>query len=373
MTEILPHDMGDWWTTSVNYPDYDNIIQIDASTMEVNGYQLGRFPDDQPGEHPRSMIVCRQNFRSWMVQKLPVQTNKQLSHYEENASGVTAYFKDGSNAHGTILVGADGASSAVRRQLLGITKRELHPFVPICGSFMIKGEPLQRLQALSSASVVTANADVLVMLSPLEMKTGCEEARYWWVVTFRSQDPEVDTNWVHSASEDVLYSKVMKIVEGMPEFTVDALKIAGPSGVWNPQIRFSEYVAPTTLPEGRVTLMGDAAHNTTPYGGMGANTGIKDAANLGRLLSSQKWDSLEDIQHLLQRYNSVMLPRGRQVVLSSRAVGVDDSFGMDSDSNADIIPWHETITTCKPGISLEEFEKDSPTAAPSTASVSVGR
>lgn len=96
--------------------------------------------------------------------------------------------------------------------------------------------------------------------------------------------------------------------------------------------------------------MGDAAHNTTPYGGMGANTGINDAGDLGRLLFSQKWDSLEDAQSLLQQYNSVMLPRGRKLVLSSRAVGLDDSFGMKSEGNEDIIPWHETITTVQPGI-----------------------
>ncbi|KAJ4248485.1 hypothetical protein NW762_012823 [Fusarium torreyae] len=162
-----------------------------------------------------------------------------------------------------------------RRQLLGIAKRGHHRFVPICGPFMIKGEAPKRLQALSSASVITADANAYVMLSPLGMKTGSEEARYWWMIAFRSQDPEVDTNWVHSADEGVLYSKAIRIVEGITEFTIDALRIAGPSSVWNPKIGFSEYVAPTTLPEGRVTLMSDAAHNTTPYRGMGSNTGTR--------------------------------------------------------------------------------------------------
>lgn len=45
------------------------------------------------------------------------------------------------------------------------------------------------------------------------------------------------------------------------------------------------------------------------------------------------------------------------MVLSSRAVGLGDSFGMDSDRNKDIITWDETITTCKPKILLEKHKR----------------
>lgn len=378
MTELLPYDMPDWWTTSVNYPHYDNTVQIDATKTEVTGYQLGLHPNDEPGIRPTSMVVCRQNFRSWMLQNLPVQTNKHFSHYTETPSGVTAHFKDGSSAQGSILVGADGAASAVRTQLLGSnTKRDLHTFVPICGSFSMKGEALQRLRALASAGIVTANPDAQAMIAPLELMDAASnknEARYWWVVAYRSTDPARDTDWVHTASKQELFHTVMdKIVPDMPDFTRDTLRLAGPSSVWHPQIRFSEYIAPPTLPTGRVTLMGDAAHNTTPYGGMGANTRLNDAGDLGRLLASSsssgyEWTSKAGAEELLQKYNAVMLPRGRKVVLSSRAVGNDASFGMDAgngDGNGDIMPWHESITTLEEGIPVQEYLRGNPTAAAS--------
>jgi 2-polyprenyl-6-methoxyphenol hydroxylase-like FAD-dependent oxidoreductase len=37
--------------------------------------------------------------------------------------------------------------------------------------------------------------------------------------------------------------------------------------------------------EARVTVIGDAVHSMTPAGGIGANTGVRDAALLGRLLA----------------------------------------------------------------------------------------
>lgn len=44
-----------------------------------------------------------------------VWTGYSMSRYEEDADGVTVYFKNGKSARGVILVGADGAHSPVRR------------------------------------------------------------------------------------------------------------------------------------------------------------------------------------------------------------------------------------------------------------------
>jgi 2-polyprenyl-6-methoxyphenol hydroxylase-like FAD-dependent oxidoreductase len=58
-----------------------------------------------------------------------IQYAKSFQRYELGDDGtfVTAYFEDGSSASGTVLIGTDGARSAVRSALLGHGKSERSP------------------------------------------------------------------------------------------------------------------------------------------------------------------------------------------------------------------------------------------------------
>jgi len=53
----------------------------------------------------------------------------------------------------------------------------------------------------------------------------------------------------------------------------------------------------------RVTLLGDAVHAMTPAGGVGANTALKDAALLGRLLAAGwKYGLTADYEREMRSY-----------------------------------------------------------------------
>ncbi|MYM75402.1 hypothetical protein GTP56_24845 [Duganella sp. FT134W] len=57
-----------------------------------------------------------------------VHANQQLLRFEQHAGGVTAYFAGGRQASGDLLIGADGAGSAVWAQLLpGLAPRAPGP------------------------------------------------------------------------------------------------------------------------------------------------------------------------------------------------------------------------------------------------------
>ncbi|KFY39320.1 hypothetical protein V494_04029, partial [Pseudogymnoascus sp. VKM F-4513 (FW-928)] len=69
--------------------------------------------------------------------------------------------------------------------------------------------------------------------------------------------------------------------------------------------------------DGRVTMIGDAAHAMTMYRGEAANHGIADVASLVRELSSDGDTSPID------RYAAEMIPRARIAVLNSRRACLD--------------------------------------------------
>jgi putative polyketide hydroxylase len=74
----------------------------------------------------------------------------------------------------------------------------------------------------------------------------------------------------------------------------------------------------TRLRSGRVFLAGDAAHRMTPAGGVGMNTGIQDAHNLGWKLAGvlQGWAA----PALLDTYEQERMPVGRANMLRSVAL-----------------------------------------------------
>ena len=82
-----------------------------------------------------------------------------------------------------------------------------------------------------------------------------------------------------------------------------------------------------TWVQGRVTLLGDAAHAMLPFMGQGAGTAIEDAMVLARLLSTRP------IAQALTAYEAMRLDRTSMVQLNSRLMGMlfqgkePESFG----------------------------------------------
>jgi 2-polyprenyl-6-methoxyphenol hydroxylase-like FAD-dependent oxidoreductase len=71
---------------------------------------------------------------------------------------------------------------------------------------------------------------------------------------------------------------------------------------------------------GRVFLAGDAAHCHSPAGGMGMNTGLQDAANLGWKLAAVLHGRVDDAESLLNSYQAERHPVGHDVLRASGAL-----------------------------------------------------
>ncbi len=96
---------------------------------------------------------------------------------------------------------------------------------------------------------------------------------------------------------------------------------------------FDHPPAPTYF-KGRLALLGDAAHASTPHQGAGAGQAIEDAFILSNLFG--KVDSVNEIKYAFHAYDAVRRPRSQKVVVTSREAAAiyefeDEKLGTDLD------------------------------------------
>lgn len=70
---------------------------------------------------------------------------------------------------------------------------------------------------------------------------------------------------------------------------------------------------------GRVCIIGDAAHTTSPYQGAGGGLAVEDALILGNLLG--KISKVSEIEAAFKAFDTVRRPRCQAVIDTSRATG----------------------------------------------------
>jgi 2-polyprenyl-6-methoxyphenol hydroxylase-like FAD-dependent oxidoreductase len=218
-----------------------------------------------------------------------LQLGRECVGYEQNADGVTAKFADGADERGDLLIGADGLRSVVRHGLLG-------------------DEPL-RFARYSSWQSVANYRDELTPDGLFRVIWGpgarflyyrLDSERLYWEGIFATeaggQDPE------GSRKQAVLdrFGGWAKPVPAIVEATTQG--DIGRSDVYDrPPIK--------QWGEGRVTLLGDAAHPMTNAAGQGANQTIEDSVVLGSRLGRAP-----DIEAGLREYERERIGRSAKIV-----------------------------------------------------------
>jgi 2-polyprenyl-6-methoxyphenol hydroxylase-like FAD-dependent oxidoreductase len=122
--------------------------QILVATSGDQGERMGVFDEqlrqlmeedakpDRADPASGSHAISRVTFRQVLLAGLDnvVHFDKEFTRYEQAGDGaVTAHFADGGSATGDLLVGADGARSRVRRQLLPHARRIDTPAIGVGG------------------------------------------------------------------------------------------------------------------------------------------------------------------------------------------------------------------------------------------------
>ena len=230
----------------------------------------------------------------------------QFQRYRVAADGtVTAHFADGSTATADVLIGADGANSRVRAQYLPHAQRVFSDAGGLAARLPLNDTTRRWLPSFL--------ADGMTMVMP---KSGS-----WSMFTsaFAGRDAlisaiaggvgftglGVDPDRLLDTLDDYVLCSLIADHRALPSNVTD---LDGPDlhklalnmvRDWDPTLRriFAECDPATIVgmrfrqstlvdpwPATTVTVLGDAIHNMTPVGGLGANSALRDAAALAQQL-----------------------------------------------------------------------------------------
>ncbi|KAK3848481.1 MAG: hypothetical protein J3R72DRAFT_469946 [Linnemannia gamsii] len=269
------------------------------------------------------ILFARPELYSMLFKQIPkdkIHMSKKVLSFQQNHEGVMLRFGDNSTIHGDILVGADGAHSAVRQHLYKtLDKQGLLP----------RSDNVEMTRGYISLVGTTDSLDpdrypgVLKEDSECFYVIGDKCTPYSWV-TFTVPDNKICWNVVIQAgmteiadeqfrSSDWVPQQNQKILDSIRHFKTpygtlgdlfDATPIDNVSKVYFEDMLFE------TWNHGRTVLIGDAAHKLLPSSGAGAVNAMQDAVVLANHLYDIYPTSFENIKTALsefkeERYDAV--------------------------------------------------------------------
>ena len=242
--------------------------------------------------HGVLLTACEANAR------VDLRVDSEVVGYDQDGAGVTAAIASGDVVTGGALIGADGLRSNIRQTLIG------------------DGEP--RVSGHSTyRSVIPTEAmpeDLRWNAATLWAGPKCHIVHYplsGWkvfnlVVTYHNDAPEP------VAGKPVSEQEVMKGFTHVHERAQNIIRHGTNWKLWvlcdrDPTERWID---------GRVALLGDAAHPMLQYFAQGACQAMEDAVCLSHMLANH-----DDQAAALDAYRAQRFPRTARVQLMSRAIG----------------------------------------------------
>jgi 2-polyprenyl-6-methoxyphenol hydroxylase-like FAD-dependent oxidoreductase len=267
---------------------------VSGEIRRSNGAVLRRFDASRVSQALKEESVCvlRPVLHGALLAALgleAVSLGSVVTGIRLEDGGVTLERVSAPTVHGTLLVGADGVASAIRKQL--------HP---------TEAEP-RRAGLLAIRGVARNAVAQLGELSGMQylgrgLEAGVSRASasdvYWYIslVAAEPPRPDMDARTLLDRHLPGLHAPFRALVLATPEsdMRLDDLREREPLGSWG---------------QGPITLLGDAAHPMLPHAGQGAAQALEDAVILARALRDGA-----PVEAALRRYEAARVPRTRAIV-----------------------------------------------------------
>jgi 2-polyprenyl-6-methoxyphenol hydroxylase-like FAD-dependent oxidoreductase len=233
---------------------------------------------------------------------VPVVLGSRAVRVESGADGATVHFADGSTSHADVVVGADGFNSVVRRQFTGADEEVLEPGYVCWLAIARFGHP-----ALPKGAVAHYWGSGQ-RFGLLDIGGGDV---YWWGT--KNMSVARARAW-RGTREDLL-----ALYDGWAGEVTAAIGATPIEDVIAVPARDRPFLE--KWGEGRVTLLGDAAHPMLTSLGQGAGMAVEDAVVLATTLAGGG-----DPVAALRSYEDQRRERTRMVVAASRALSESEQL-----------------------------------------------
>ncbi|HWH95125.1 MAG TPA: NAD(P)/FAD-dependent oxidoreductase [Baekduia sp.] len=257
-----------------------------------------RLPDAVVDEYGGGFIgLLRWGLYKRMLDALPsgvLKLGHEMTRFEDRGHRVVIHFADREPVEADVLVGADGLRSTVRTQLWGespIRHQRLH----LVGGYLYTNDP-QR----PPDSVLAHNRNTQASYTPIlhDGQWGYE----WWVLeAFDPSKPFEEDLMAFARTRAAGFSAQLRaMIDATPRENLQRWEIRDrkPIKQWS---------------KGRVTLVGDAAHPTSPYAAYGAGMSIEDGYFLACELEQIDVHDLGSVRRALQGFEDRRKPHTRRV------------------------------------------------------------
>lgn len=254
-----------------------------------------KLPEDVIRDYGGGFIgLLRPELYERMVAALPpgmLQVNRGVDRMDQDEAKVRLHLTDGTVEDVDVVIGADGIDSVIRRTLWGDTPKRDHR-LQIFGGFTFADDlPTQRGLAIISHDRTTQGSWTAI-------RNKGRDGYQWWVLT-ACPDPDADF------TAD-LHATATTLAAGFAAPLPHLVATTDPGHVQRWVLRDRPPLEQWS--QGRATLVGDAAHSTSPYAAYGAGMAVEGGYFLGRHLVGVDLTDYHAVRAALQAYETPRKP-----------------------------------------------------------------